>query len=354
MSWVHKNFQLNDHVFSNSEEIIAFSKSVSKELHTFLTDWFNKNDYVIVTTSGSTGVPKNIQLKKEYMKNSALATGMFFETLENTKALCCLPVEFIAGKMMVVRALMLGWNLDVIDSNSNPLAYIEKTYDFSAMVPLQLRNSLDKLSFLKKLIVGGGVVSQELQEAIQEIPTAIYATYGMTETITHIAIKPINIVSGGVESSSYKVLPNVLISKDERNCLVIKAPKVSDEVIITNDVVDIVSETQFTWKGRYDNVINSGGIKLHPEEIEKKLSPYIQSKFFVAGIPDEILGEKLILVIEKTVTSNEVEKSLDVTIKNTSTLSKFEKPKEVFYLSEFLLTKTGKIKRKETLQKIPF
>lgn len=338
--------------------MIEFSQSISKETHAFLRDWFSEEDYILVETSGSTGTPKTIQLKKEFMINSALATGDYFDLQKQTMALCCLPVDFIAGKMMLVRAMVLGWRLDVIEPNSYPLESIDKEYDFSAMVPLQLSNSLGRINFIKKLIVGGGVVSEELQNAIQNVTTEIYATYGMTETITHIAVRKLNNLSSlrgnMTKQSHYVSLPNVSISKDGRNCLIIDAPKVSEEKVITNDVVEIISENEFIWKGRYDNVINSGGIKLHPEEIEKKLSPHIKAKFFVAGIPDEKLGEKLVLIIEANVTSSAVEKSFRLKIKNLPSLSKFEIPKEVFLIKEFVETKTGKIQRIKTLQKIKF
>ena len=149
-----------------------------------------------------------------------------------------------------------------------------------------------------------------------------------------------------VSESHYEILPNVSISLDERNCLVIDAPKVSDELVITNDIVEIISETEFQWKGRFDNVINSGGVKLHPEEIEKKLSPYIPNRFFVAGLPDEQLGEKLVLIIEgeqSDVISNSVRNLKDV-------LSKFEIPKATFFTPKFKETPTGKVQRTQTLE----
>jgi O-succinylbenzoic acid--CoA ligase len=360
---IHKNFKLNGKSFSSEDELINFSKTISNSIVTFLTDWFNANDFVVVQTSGSTGKPKPIALKKEFMKNSAIATGEFFSLKENTTALLCLSTDYIAGKMMLVRALTLGWQLDVVNTDSNPLNGIKKQYDFSAIVPLQLRNSLNDLHKVDELIVGGGVVSNDLITAIQNIPTKVFATYGMTETITHIAVKKLNHFSnvisststsfsrGSVEKSVYKTLPNVIISKDNRECLVIKASKVSSEKISTNDVVDIVSENEFEWLGRYDNVINSGGVKLHPEKIEEKLSKIITNRFFVIGVPDTILGEKLILIIEG-VTSSEVEKLLLSKIKKDSSLSKFEIPKRIYFVDEFIETETKKIQRKTTLDLI--
>ena len=250
----HTSFQINGESFTNSEELVQFSQSISNEINQFLRAWFSTDPHIVVMTSGSTGSPKSIHLRKDFMINSALATGRYFQLGEHTKALCCLPIKFIAGKMMLVRALVLGWDLDVIESTSNPLQEITKEYDFSAMVPLQLRNSISKIDQIKTLIVGGGVVSKDLNKAIQTVHTKCYATYGMTETSTHVAVKKLNkFTQLELESASvYKTLPDVTISKDKRSCLVIYAPKISNEKIITNDVVEVVSKTEFNWKGRID------------------------------------------------------------------------------------------------------
>lgn len=339
----HKSFKLNGLSFSSVDEILRYSKEFSEEIHQFLKSWFSVDKNIIVQTSGSTGTPKPILLKKEFVVNSAKATGCYFDLEENTTALLCLPIKYIAGKLMLIRALTLGWKLDIIPSNSNPLEKIDKVYDFSAMVPLQLENSLSKINLIKKLIVGGGVVSKELVAKIQQVSTAVFATYGMTETITHIAVKKLNKI---VETPVfYQVLPNVTIYKDQRNCLVIKAFKVSDEIIFTNDVVDLVAEHQFMWLGRFDHVINSGGIKLHPENIEEKLSKIIRNRFFVTGIFDEKLGQKLVLIIEG---------KKDVINLNQANLLKYETPKETYFLDNFIETKTKKIQRKKTLDLLKF
>lgn len=337
---IHKQFKLNNNSFYSKDELLKYSKTVSNSLFIFLTEWFNNNDYIIVQTSGSTGKPKPISLKKEFMINSAKATGIFFNVLENTTALLCLPIEYIAGKMMFIRALTLGWKLDIIEPTSTPLTSINNTYDFSAMVPMQLQNSILKLNKIKKLIVGGGEVSIDLQEKIQHVPTEIFATYGMTETITHIAAKPLN-NSINNKLISYQTLPNIFISTDSRNCLVIKAPKIAEGEIITNDVVKIISEKEFEWLGRYDNVINSGGIKLHPEKIEQKLSQIITNRFFVSGIKDKLLGEKLILIVEGT--------KQDFNFSTVTNLTKYEIPKSVYFINQFIETETKKIQRKKTL-----
>lgn len=336
----HKRFKLNGGAFSDKDELLDFSKEISDSIFSFLNDWFNTNDFVVVNTSGSTGTPKPIKLKKEFMKNSAIATGTFFNLREGTTALLCLSTDYIAGKMMLVRALTLGWEIDIVAPVSNPLEGLKKKYHFSAMVPLQLRNSLNELYKIDKLIVGGGVVSNDLIEEIQEKETKIYATYGMTETITHVAIKKLNHVVLS-DCNTYEALPNVNFSKDSRNCLVIEAPKVTEEKLITNDVVSLISDKEFDWLGRFDNVINSGGVKLHPEKIEEKLSKIISERFFVIGVPDTILGEKLILIVEGEKKS--------IPFSSLQDLSKYEVPKEVCFLDKFIETETKKIQRKKTL-----
>ena len=378
----HKDFLLNEEKFDTNIELLNYAKNCSKSIYIFLSDWFNDNDFVVVKTSGSTGKPKEIRLKKEYMINSAMATGEYFDLQSKITALLCLPTDFIAGKVMLVRALTLGWRLDIVEASSNPLKSIKKQYDFSAMIPMQVLNSLAKLSQINKLIIGGGVVSNELEAQLQNINTICFATYGMTETITHIAARKLNnfsvianeakqsVIKSEITSSQvprnednhyaeldsvshYKTLPNVSISKDNRGCLVINAPKVSDEVVVTNDLVEILSKTEFKWLGRYDTIINSGGIKLIPEQIELKLTAIIDNRFFVAGIPDTILGEKLLLIIEQDVISSEYEKSVILNeVKNLKSLSKYEVPKEIYFLPNFIETETKKIQRQKTLDLI--
>ena len=336
----HIDFKLNGNSFLSINELYNYTKALSISTQQFLIDWFSNSNFIEVKTSGSTGIPKLIKLDKKCMINSALATGDFFDLKEKTTALLCMSTDYIAGKMMLVRALELGWELDIVKPESNPLRDINKVYDFSAMVPLQLKHSLADLGKVKKLIVGGGNVSYELEGQIQQVSTEVFATFGMTETITHIAVKKLNHYTA--KTSYYDLLPNVSITIDQRNCLVINAPMVSVEEVITNDVIELISEKEFKWLGRYDNVINSGGIKLHPEEIEKKLSKVIIQRFFVAGIPDSILGEKLILIIEG---SNETA----INFEKIQILSKFEKPKKIYFINKFIETETGKIQRTKTI-----
>jgi o-succinylbenzoate---CoA ligase len=339
-SKIHPEFKLNGKHYSNDElsqlaySFIKEGEEYQYECGNFLLEWLDQNEYIIAQTSGTTGNPKRLKTSKQAMVNSAIATGAFFDLKEQTNALCCLPMKYIAGKMMLVRAMVLGWNLDIVPPSSSPLKTIEKGYDFVAMVPLQAENSIEKLHLIKKLLIGGATVNQELAIKIIDSKCEAYESYSMTETVTHIALKRIG-------STVFKTLPNVTLSLDDRGCLIIDAPLLNPNQIITNDLVDLISDTEFVWKGRVDNVVNSGGVKLFPEVIEEKLRSYINSRFFVGGIADEFLGEKLVLVIE----GNPI--SLQEMLYND--LDKFERPKEVFFTPKFLETETGKIKRKEIL-----
>lgn len=333
---LHKCFRINGQGFESADELIDYCKYRDIEGYEFLEDWFGKSKNVNVYTSGSTGKPKLMTLAKSNMVNSALATAEYFNIYAKTKALLCMSSNYIAGKMMWVRALTLGWHLTVVKPQSNPLKHLEGSFDFAAMVPLQVTQSLPKLHLIRQLIIGGGVLSNVLEDQLKNIKTNVYVTYGMTETITHIAIREIT----GKTERLYSVLPNIKISLDSRNCLVIDAPKLNNQKIVTNDLVKIYNNNQFEWLGRIDHVINSGGVKLSPEVIEKKLSKSLPFNFIVGSKKDEVLGEKVILIIESKSHNQDL---------NFENLDRFERPKEVLYLGAFCYTKNGKIDRTSTI-----
>lgn len=338
---VHNYFKINgNHLGGDEFRSVAYSfikegDTNEQAIGEFLLDWFDEKEYIEMKTSGTTGLPKLVRLQKHAMIQSALATGDFFNLKPGDKALLCLPVKFIAGKMMLVRSLILGLDLDVTEPGTKPLAFNKTIYDFAAMVPLQVQNSIEALNNVKKLIVGGAKMNIELEEKLMPLKTEVYETYGMTETITHIAARKTG-------EKVFTVLPNVKIAKDNRECLVINIPAISEEPIITNDLVELIRENQFTFLGRIDNVINSGGVKLIPEQIEAKLTGKINSRFFVTGIPDSLLGEKLILVIEG-MKQEFPDNFFDI-------LDKYEKPKEIVYVPKFKENENGKLLRKPSLQ----
>lgn len=337
---VHNYFKLNGYHL-NAKDLCQIGYSFIKEgdiyersIGEFFLDWFDHKDYIEMTTSGTTGLPKLVRLEKQAMIQSALATGDFFGLEPGNKALLCLPTQFIAGKMMLVRSLILGLELDVVSPTTTPLAYNTSAYDFVAMVPLQVQNSVGKLKNIKKLIIGGAKIDSELEKELLPLKTDIYETYGMTETITHIAAKKVG-------EEAFSILPNVKIEKDDRGCLVIFVSSISDEPIVTNDLVELKNENQFVFLGRIDNVINSGGVKLIPEQIEAKLTGRIANRFFVTGIPDTVLGEKLILVIEG--------EKYDFSADFFDVLGKYEKPKEIVFVPKFKENENGKLLRKSSL-----
>ncbi|MFD2098768.1 AMP-binding protein [Flagellimonas iocasae] len=348
---IHPQFKLNGASY-DLEDLREIGYSLVKEgepfevaIGDFLLDWTSNSPTLEVLTSGSTGKPKKIVLQKEHMANSAFATGEYFQLKPNQSALLCLPCTSIAGKMMLVRAMVLGLQLDYVEPSSTPMAHGDSTYDFVAMVPLQVQNSLEQLHKVRTLIIGGAPVDSNLRSRLSELAVNAFETYGMTETITHIAVKKIQ----DNVSNCFEALPNVSLTIDDRSCLVIDAPQISDEKIVTNDLVELVSKNQFRWLGRFDSIINSGGIKLIPEEIEKKLSHLIHTRFFVAGVPDEKLGQKLVLVIEKAQVDAQ---ELLNNIKELPEVHKYEIPKAVYALKSFSETKSGKVHRKKIMEQI--
>ena len=347
---VHNKFKLDSIRYDYNDltdigySLIKEGEPFGKEIGRFLLDWMDEKDHIIAMTSGSTGIPKPIKLKKQAMVNSAIATGNYFELKPGDKALMCLPSEYIAGRMMLIRGLILGLELDVIPPSLDLDINTNKVYDFCAMLPSQLTNCISKLNNFKTIIVGGAAVSNSLLNSIQTVSTKIFETYGMTETITHIAARPINNSSESKQTamSYFKCLPDVIISQNNTGCLQIEVPHLFDSLIETNDMVRLHSENEFEWLGRVDNVINSGGLKLHPEQIEKKLSKHIKQRFFVSSEADSSIGEKLILVIEGD--SNEVD------LKAFHELSKHEVPKHIYAIPQFQETTTGKIQREKTVK----
>lgn len=337
---VHNYFKL-DGYHLNGKDLCRVGYSFIKEgdiyeqaIGEFLLDWFDDKEYIEMTTSGTTGLPKLVRLEKQAMIQSALATGDFFGLQPGDKALLCLPTQFIAGKMMLVRSLILGLDIDVVSPSTEPLALNKKQYDFVAMVPLQVQNSIDALKNVNKLIIGGAKIDSALEEKLLPLKIEIYETYGMTETITHIAAKRVG-------EKAFSVLPNVKIAKDDRDCLVIYVSSISDEPIVTNDLVELINENQFVFLGRIDNVVNSGGVKLIPEQIEAKLVDKISNRFFVTGVHDSVLGEKLILVIEG--------EKQDFAPDFFDVLGKYEKPKEIVFVPKFKENENGKLLRKPSL-----
>jgi len=346
---IHYSF---DQLFEIGYSLIKEGEQFERAMGDFMMDWYSPHDTIPIQTSGSTGAPKVIRLHKQAMVNSALATGAYFGLQEGDRALLCLSAEHIASKMMLVRAMVLGLELDYVSPSKSPLEGSSKHYDFCAMAPLQLLNSVSKLQRIKTLIVGGATISQELQEKVQNSNTRIFETYGMTETCSHVAVRQINASTAKGESIvkqvPFETLTDITVSKDERDCLVIHAPMLASEPFVTNDIVELLSETSFNWIGRVDNIINSGGIKLYPEAIEEKLATIMQGRYLVAGLPDQQLGEKLVLLIEGTINKKELKEKIE----QLTSIKKVERPKEIYSIATFKETSNGKLMRKEIIKEI--
>lgn len=351
---IHNRFKFNGLYFSHEDlkevaySLIKEGEAYEKVTGNFLIDWLNKDDFLYVNTSGSTGQPKAVKLKKQAMVNSAIATGDFLGLQPGDTAIDCLPSYYIAGKMMLVRAMILGLEIDCVEPSAHPIFDYEKHYDFCAMIPLQLKHTINYTGRIKTIIVGGSKITKPLLEKIKGCTSKFYETYGMTETVTHVAVR--QLASKGHKGEPFfKALPHVTFSQDDRKCLVINASKLVKEELTTNDIVDLKSETSFKLLGRYDNVINSGSVKLFPEQIEDKLQPVIDERFIVAGEDDATLGEKLILIVENPRDSIE---SIENRIKQLKGLTRFEVPKKIYTIDKFSETVNGKIQRSKTIESV--
>lgn len=332
-------------------ESLSPQTEFEEKVISFLKEWQSDSTKVPVQTSGSTGIPKVFEIEKSKMLNSARMTCNFLNLLEGDTALLCLPVEYISGKMMVVRALERKLKLSVATPSAKPVQNLDVTIDFCAMSPLQVENSLDQIHFIKNLIIGGAQVSQSLKNKISQslkdknTETTVYETYGMSETLSHIALKQIYPVS----EEYFSVFKGIEIAWDERRCLKISAPALHPEILQTNDLVKLKDDRHFKFLGRIDNVINSGGLKIHPEELESLLHRYIPREAAFLGVNDEKLGQKLVLVIEGE-QNKDLTSQLDEALKETEkTFSKNHLPKTIHFIPVFPRIPNGKLNRKELL-----
>jgi len=315
------------------------------DLSSFLKEWIDDKGYVALKTSGSTGTPKRIRLSKNIMIASALRTNTFFQLQKGSNALLSLSANYIAGKMMIVRAIAGGFNLIV--AKPSPAPEWEGNIAFAAMIPLQVQSLLasaegkKRLASIDKLLIGGSPVTYSLEKELRELPVNTYLTYGMIETVSHVAL--CRIEKNGTEEQIYTALPDVVFSVDKRGCLVIEAPYLSNKPFVTNDVVRLLSSTSFIWLGRWDNVINSGGIKFFPEDIERKIAGLPDVRYYITSLPCELLGQQIVLKIEDTEWSEDRKKTFLQQM--TSRLTKYEIPRHILFETKFEETKTGKIKR---------
>lgn len=328
-------------------------------LQDFLSEWRNDNPELLVHTSGSTGKPKPLWVEKQRMLNSARITCNFLDLKNGDTALLCMPLEYIAGKMMVVRSIERSLCLLSVTPSGHPLSdkslsevtNPDEEITFAAMVPLQVYNSLqvpkerDRLRRIRHLIIGGGAIDEKLSAALHDFPNFVWSTYGMTETLSHIALRRLN---GPDASDWYKPFEGVKIRLNEESCLVIDAPAVCSHPLVTNDRAEIrLSNTEnglntsyFRILGRKDNVIDSGGIKIQIEEVEHLLKSSLTTDFAITSCPDQRFGEAIVLLT----TQNDIDATKNLC---QQLLPKFWQPRFFYYVPSLPKTGNGKPAREE-------
>ncbi len=331
----------------------------------FGRDWQAGREAFTMHTSGSTGEPKPIVITRDQMATSARLTVRALGLGPGSRGLVCLGIDYIAGMMMLVRGLECGLSLTIVDPVSRPLAAFSPSarFDFTAMVPLQLQETLNGdphefeiLDAMQGVLIGGGPVSQALAAQLQRVSAPLYHTYGMTETVSHIALRRLN---GPARSDRFVPFDEVHLELDERGCLAITSALTRGETLYTNDLVDLQPDGTFVWLGRFDNVINSGGVKVQTEKVETALElcflhgwngAYNDRRFFVGALDDQRLGQVVVAVIEGEAWSADIEAELRAQLQLS--LSRYEVPKQFFFVPELITTRTGKVDHRANLAHI--
>ena len=340
-----ESFLLNEIAKIASVKLQQNLKDWERDFWLFASEWFDENDFVAVKTSGSTGEPKSIQLPKMVMQKSAERTINYFKLKKGDHLLQSLSGQYIAGKMMFVRAIVGQMNLSVVDPSTDFSFLDTEKFDFGALVPLQVSNILstemgtNRVENIKYLLVGGSAVPVQLESKIRQLKNNVVSTYGMTETASHIAVRTL---SGSNYSENYHCLHDISIRKNEEDCLEI-LPEEQNKWLSTTDLVEIISPTEFKIIGRADYAIISGGLKFHPEKLEYKLEKYLQMPFMITSEPDEKLGQKLILKIEGNY-SVDVKDELQQKIE--SLLTGYECPRKIVFVNRLPRNENGKIIRR--------
>jgi O-succinylbenzoic acid--CoA ligase len=352
-----------DHIQVNQRKItladIISSSAVPADLFeqttfAFIRRWMTGENNFEIHTSGSTGAPKKIIITRQQMEASAKLTAAALGLRAGYRALICLDTRYIAGQMMLVRSFVTGMQIVVQTPSANPFKTLDVQVDFAALVPSQVYEVVQSpqehvFNQVKTIIIGGGAISASLREALQRYACTFYATYGMTETLSHIALQRLN---GQEPDDFFRTLPGIQIEHDDRECLVIHAPYL-EGAINTNDLVHIKNSNEFKWLGRFDNIINTGGVKVIPEKVEEEIGKAficlnIKRNLFIYPVPDDKFGEKIMLFIESEEIDEETQKNLARLLRTS--LPPYEIPKEVIVLNRFDMTETGKINRFRSVQ----
>lgn len=339
-------------VYARGKVMNEFTPSWEKDIFRFILDWISPMEYIEIQTSGSTGAPKVMEVDKTQVEASARATIDYLELKEGSIAFLCLPTQYIAGKMMIVRSLIGGMDLHFAEPISTPDMSSMDKIEFAGMIPMQASKLLEtekgrkELSKIKKLIIGGSFVPTSIEDKVASLPNKIWSTFGMTETITHIALRRLN---GTERSDWYAPLPTVKVSLDERGCVIIDAGYIGVKGLITNDLAQIDAEGKFRILGRIDNTVMSGGLLLFPEVIEKKLHGHFGLEFFIAGLRDPELGEQLVIFIEDP-KKELADKEKDIMKGLEEKLTGYEVPRSIIFIDEFSRTGNSKILRAVTIE----
>lgn len=329
-----------------------------EKAYLFMKSWIEGKSSFSLTTSGSTGVPKVITIPRKRLEASARLTGSTLGIGAGTTALVCLNINFIAGVMMLVRGMELNWELTIVEPSSNPLLLLDEIgFDFIAMAPMQLASifsdeiSTKKLATVGKVLLGGAPVSASLLKQIEKLNCEVYLSYGMTETVSHVALRRLNGVGA---SEEFRALDEVVLGKDSRGCLWVRGPMTEGEIIQTNDLVRLTASQSFFWLGRADSIINSGGVKIQLDKIDRITEQVLDelsytSQFFSWYELDEKLGQKLILIFRTNEADFDVSKLSRVI---SERVSAYEVPKHVYFANEFELTASGKVDKIATCKKL--
>jgi O-succinylbenzoic acid--CoA ligase len=366
-------FNDTSYTLSRLSEALANTQvsNYERRILQFCQQWLAGQSTFTVHTSGSTGQPKAIFLTRAQMVTSARWTAKALSLQPGDRALVCLSIDYIAGMMMIIRGLELGLHLTIIDPVSQPLAHFSPTarFDFTAMVPLQLHETLHGsthelaiLNRMKGILIGGAPVSRALEEQAQQVTAPLYHTYGMTETVSHIALRRMN---GAQRSDCFVPFGEVRLGLDARGCLTITSALTRGETLQTNDLVEFQPDGSFRWVGRIDNVINSGGVKVQIEKVETALETwlvyykdgtYADRRFFVGPLAHPRLGQVVVAIIEGefgdggVIMVPEIEAALRTQLQPT--LTPYEIPRKVYFVHQLLETPTGKIDRRANLERI--
>lgn len=315
------------------------------ELFRFLEDWFSDSPEITIHTSGSTGKPKPMSVKKKYLIQSAEQTCSYLDLKPLDKILLCMSLHFIAGKMMVVRAIVAGLDLYLVEPSGRPLEHIDQPFRFASMVPLQIYNTLEhsiereRLQKIEILLIGGAAIDPDLEMRLTDFPQAVFASYGMAETVSHIALRRVN---GPTASNLFSPLPSVKVCLSEEQTLQIHAPMVSSQIVQTNDLAEVFPDGRFRIVGRKDNVVITGGLKVQVETLEALIGQIIKVPFAITSQPDPKFGEILILVVEQAIDKHLL----------TDQIPTYQLPKKVLQINVLPRTESGKINRAELKQMV--